>query len=147
MRDYDYDEFTKGFDELMLHELDKEEEMNSLGQQRDVHERLMTGKASHEEVESFITGYFERNAPTSIVLFDEVPLTSEERDHILNIMRSMYYVSRREHVSGHFVGMLLSNDLQAVAHADKVNQRALKLYLWFKHNELSGIRALTEVEE
>ena len=144
---YDYDEFLKGYDELMLHTLDREEEMSSIREQQELHERLMTGNASDDEVDSFVRNYFEKNASVSVILFEEVPLTETERDHIIQIMKSMYYVKTGQHTSGHFVGSVLGQDLKAVAYADKTNLRALKWNVWFHHNELVGIHGLTESEE
>ena len=150
MIEYDYDKFLEGYDELMLEEIEIEEAvtMSKLRQQHEyeVREKLMTGNASDKEVDEFILDYYERNARSSISLYDEVPPTMEDRDHILRIMRSMYFVKTGEHTAGHFVSSVFENDLRAVSYADSVNLRALKLYVWFKHNELSGIRIENEEE-
>ena len=121
----------KGYDEMMFDELHQK--------QSEARHRLMTGKAPDEEVESFLNRYFDRNAPGSVIHYDEVPLTTEEADHIKNIMRSMYYVKVGKYAPGHFVQCVLEGSAEAIVHADIVTSRALKLFMWFKHNEINSI--------
>jgi hypothetical protein len=144
--EYDYDKFSKGYDEMMFDELDQEGTTMQQRQYED-RERLMTGKAPDEEVESFLNNYFDKNAPGSVIHYDEVPLTTEEADHIKNIMRSMYYVKAGKHVPGRFVQCVLEGSAEAIVHADIVTSRALKLFMWFKHNEISSVRVLTDSQD
>ena len=63
------------------------------------------------------------------------------------MMRSMYFAKVGQHVAGHFVQSILDRKLEAVTYADNLNSRAIKLYLWFDRNELSGVRIQKEEEE
>lgn len=85
-------------------------------------------------VEASCKEYYDENAKWSIM---GLPLDEVEETSVLNIMKSMYMSWLEQYNSGHFVQAILDNNLEeAVNRADEVNCRCLKLYVWFKRNEM-----------
>ena len=106
-------------------------------------QKFLEGNYSIEDLNSFIDGYLDKNAAYSVVHYKEVPLTEDELMHIRDIMRSLYYNKAGKHRGGAFVEALLKDSGQSIALADNTCLRALKLFMWFIRNELSGVRDLT----
>ena len=102
------------------------------------HNFIMSDLLSPSELEAAVDAsckaYYDDNAKWTI-LGD--PLTPEEKRHALSIMKSLYMVWLEQYNAGNFINAVLKNDfMEVINRADDINMRCLKLYVWFKHNEM-----------
>jgi hypothetical protein len=142
--DYDYNKFIQGYDEMMFEE--PTTDTLTMRQYDEDRKKFLDGDYSDTDINSMIDAYWDKNAPYSVVLYNEVPPSEDEVTHLKNIMRSLYYTKAGKHVGGAFVTAILESSGESIARADNMCLRALKLFMWFTRNELSGVRDLTEVE-
>jgi len=99
----------------------------------------MDEQRSPSELEAAVVAaceeYYDKNAKWTIL---GLPLDEEDKSHVLNIMKSLYMAWLGEYHPGHFIRAILDNNfMEVVNRADNTNTRCLKLYAWFKHNEMS----------
>ena len=98
----------------------------------------MDEKRSPSELEAAVEAaceeYYDKNAKWCIL---GIPLDDDDKSRVLDIMKAMYMSWLEQYNPGQFVRALLNNDLaESVNRADDLNVRCLKLYVWFKYNEM-----------
>ena len=108
--------------------------------------KFLDGDYSTTELNDLLDDYLDLNGPGAITHYREIPLTEEDILHIKDILRSIYYTKAGKHVAGSFVAALLEKSAECIVLADSTCIRALKLFMWFIHNEVSGVRDLTASE-
>jgi len=98
----------------------------------------MDEQRSPSELEAAVTAsceeYYDTNAKWTIL---GIPLEEDDKSRVIDIMKSLYMSWLEQYNPGQFIRAILNDDLaEAVNRADDLNIRCLKLYVWFKYNEM-----------